>query len=76
MGHVQTMQTVGNFDPPPPMWTLLLNSSYLVLWSYEHPPPLGLSTWFVHVPRGGVKNIPSIVYVVYTCPHTFVNTDV
>ena len=40
---------LGIFDPPPPMWTLLLNSCYKVLMSSEQPPlplvcPRGLYT--------------------------------
>ena len=36
---------LGNFDPLPPMWTLLKNSCYLVLWPSEQPPSLSI----VHV---------------------------
>ena len=33
-----------------PSWTVLLNSSLLLVKSTFHNPPPWLSTWFVHAP--------------------------
>ena len=26
------------FDPPPPLWTILLNRAYVVIWTFGKPP--------------------------------------
>ena len=41
----------GIFDPPPSLQTLLLNSRYQVMQTFQQPPlSPQLSTWFVHAP--------------------------
>ena len=42
-------QNFGQFWPPSPMWTLLLNSCVVVIWTT--PLPSRLSAWFVHAPH-------------------------
>ena len=27
------------FEPPPPLWTILLNKAYVVIWTFGIPPP-------------------------------------
>ena len=39
------------FDPPPPMWIILLNKGYVLMWIFREPPPPWLSTWFMDVPQ-------------------------
>ena len=67
-GRVQTKWTEvwTILTPLPPMWTLLLNSCYQVLWSSEQPPHL--STWSVVVPLhnpGARRGEWSKMYMVY-----------
>ena len=40
------------FDPPPPMWIILLNKGYVVMWIFREPllPPWS-STWFKDPPN-------------------------
>ena len=33
------------FDPPPPLWAILLNRAYVVIWSFGKPPSPAMSTW-------------------------------
>ena len=33
------------FDPPPPLWTILLNRAYVVIWTFGKPP----SPYHVHM---------------------------
>ena len=38
-------------DPPlPPMWIILLNKGYVLMWIFREPPPPWSSTWFMDVP--------------------------
>ena len=40
------------FDPPPPMWIILLNKGYVLMWIFREPPlPLWSSTRFMDVPQ-------------------------
>ena len=37
--------------PSPPLWTILLNKAYVVIWTFGNPPlPPAMSTWFMNVP--------------------------
>ena len=39
------------FDPPPPLWTILLNKAYVVTWTFgKLPLPPAMSTWFMNDP--------------------------
>ena len=39
------------FDPPPPLWTTLLNNAYVVTWTFgKLPLPHAMSTWFMNAP--------------------------
>ena len=38
------------FDPPPPMWIILLNKGYVLMWIFREPPSPWSSTWFMDVP--------------------------
>ena len=41
------------FDhPPPPMWIILLNKGYVLMWIFREPPlPPWSSTWFKDPPK-------------------------
>ena len=36
--HKPCGQIFGHFDPPPPLWTILLNKTYVVIWTFGKPP--------------------------------------
>ena len=40
------------FDPPPPLWTILLNKANVVTWIFgKLPLPPAMSTWFMNALR-------------------------
>ena len=49
--HKPRGQNFGLFGPlPPSSWSLLLNKSYLIKWSFGWPHPPQVSIWFMDVP--------------------------
>ena len=48
--HKPCRHNFGLFWPPSPLWTILLNRAYVVIWTFSNPPPAAMSTWFVNAP--------------------------
>ena len=49
--HKPCGQIFGHFNPPPPLWTILLNKAYVVIWTLgKLPLPPAMSTWFLNDP--------------------------
>ena len=46
--HKPCGQKFGVFEPPPPLWTILLNKAYVVIWTFGKPPSPAMSTWFMN----------------------------
>ena len=47
--------------PPPPLWTILLNKAYVVIWTFGKPPlPPAMSTWFMNDPSQGFNRVLSM----------------
>ena len=38
-------------DPPPTLWTILLNKAYVVIWKFGKTPSPAMSTWFINDPK-------------------------
>ena len=38
------------FDPPPPLWTILLSKAYVVIRIFGKPPPPAMSAWLMNAP--------------------------
>ena len=36
MNHVGRFLDI--YDPPPPLWTILLNKAYVEIWTFDKPP--------------------------------------
>ena len=50
--HKPWGQMFGHFWPPPPcLWTILFNKTYIVIWTFGKPPPPAMSTWFMNAPK-------------------------
>ena len=47
----------------PPLWTILLNKVYVVIWTFGKPPPPAMSTWFMNAPID-----EAVVGELITCP--------
>ena len=47
MNHVDRQFDI--FDPSP-LWTVLLNKAYVVIWTVGKPPSPTMSTWFMNAP--------------------------
>ena len=48
INHVDRFLEILDLPPSPLLWTMLLNRTYVVIWTFGKPP--AMSTWFMNDP--------------------------